>query len=399
LRLSMLPGEVHLTYCTNIHAGETWQEIASSLDAHVPLIKAAVSPVEQLGLGLRLSGMAAAELVRPDALARFREQLASLGTYVFTINAFPFGPFHGATVKERVYEPDWRTGERLDFTLNAARILAQLIPEGGYGSISTVPGAFRPVVRKPGDIDMVVAKLHDAAAQLVTLRRETGRHIALALEPEPWCMLETTTEAIAFFKERLLASEAVAGFAAATALRSAAAERAIRDHLGICYDVCHGAVQFEDPVAALRQLKQEGIAIPKIQLSAAMRVPQMTRDHLADLKRFDDGVYLHQVVVRNGGFHRFLDLPDAFAAFRAGGAEGEWRIHCHVPIFMSDFGNVRSTQDALIPLLRDLRDEFFSPHLEVETYTWDVLPNELKAGAKAQDIVRELQFVQEGLAV
>jgi sugar phosphate isomerase/epimerase len=398
VRLEQLPGRPHLGYCTNIHAGETWDEISASLDAHVPAIKAVVSPDAVLGLGLRLSGIAAADLARPAALEGFQDQLARLGAYVFTINAFPYGPFHGTRVKEQVYEPDWRTGERVDFTVNAARVLAALLPENGYGSISTVPGAFKPRALEPGAVDAMVERLLAAVAQLAILSRDSGRHIALALEPEPCCFLETIEEAIAFYNERLFAAEPVARFAALAGLGPAEAEPALRGHLGICYDVCHGAVEFEDPVAALRQLKQEGIAVPKIQLSAALRVPKMNRDHLSRLQRFDTAVYLHQVVVRNGRLDRFVDLPEAFAAFRAGAADGEWRIHCHVPVFLSDLHGLQSTQDALISVLQALRSEFLSSHLEVETYTWDVLPEQLKTGSKAQDIARELGFVRRELS-
>jgi hypothetical protein len=398
LHLKQLPGGPHLTYCTNIHAGETWGEISGSLDTDVPLIKAAISPDAPLGLGLRLSGIAAAQLVQPRELQRFRDQLVRMGAYVFTINAFPYGPFHGTRVKEQVYEPDWRSGERVDFTLNAARVLAALLPETGYGSISTVPGAFKPRALEAGAVDDIVERLLAAATQLVTLRRETGRNIALALEPEPCCFLEMVEEVVAFFNERLFASEPVARFAVMSGLSPAIAETELRTHLGVCYDVCHGAVEYEDPVAALRWLKQEGIAVPKIQLSAAMRVPEMTRDHLSRLERFNTAVYLHQVIVRNGRLQRFVDLPDALAAFQAGTADGEWRIHCHVPVFLDDLGDLQSTQDALIPVLRALRDEPMSPHLEVETYTWDVLPERLKTGSKAEDITRELAFVRRELS-
>ena len=152
-------------------------------------------------------------------------------------------------------------------------------------------------------------------------------------------------------------------------------------------------MEYEDPIAALTALRRAGIAVPKIQLSAAMRVPVMTGDLLPKLRHFDTGVYLHQVVVRGRGLTRFVDLPQAFEAFEAGGARGEWRIHCHVPVFLQDLGEIGSTQDILVSTLRRMRRETFSPHLEVETYTWDVLPGHLKTGSKADDIARELAFV------
>jgi sugar phosphate isomerase/epimerase len=397
MRLSSLPGAPELTYCTNIHAGESWDEIRESLDAHVPRIKARVSPQEPFGLGLRLSGIAAAELREPAALDAFREQLSRLGSYVFTLNAFPFGPFHGTRVKEQVYEPDWRTDERLSFTRDAADILTALLPEGGFGSISTVPGGFKPVGRDPENVAALVRRLLQAAAHLVTIERTTGKRIALALEPEPCCLLETVDETIAFFEERLFGPIALARFAALAGLGHADVEPMLRRHLGVCYDVCHGAVEYEDPVAALKRLQAAGIVVAKIQLSAAMRVPQISTPLAARLRDFDDGVYLHQVVVRGGALTRFADLPDAFAAYREGGARGEWRIHCHVPVFLADLNDLASTQGELRATLAALRAEPLSPHLEVETYTWDVLPQELKTGSKADDVARELQFVLEDL--
>jgi hypothetical protein len=241
-------------------------------------------------------------------------------------------------------------------------------------------------------------RLLAAAADLVELQRNTGRTVALALEPEPCCFLETVEEAIAFFDGALLTREAVARFGALTRLGAAEAEASLRRHLGICYDVCHGAVEYEDPIAALQLLRRSGIGVAKIQLSAAMRVPSMGRDLLSTLRRFDTGVYLHQVIVQNGGLARFVDLPQAFEAFEAGAARGEWRIHCHVPVFLEDLGALGSTQDVLVSTLRALRTERFSPHLEVETYTWDVLPDHLKTGSKADDIARELAFVLQELA-
>lgn len=395
MRLTSLPGEAQLTYCTNIHAGETWSEISASLDDHVPGIKAAVSPDAALGIGLRLSGAAAAELVRQEVLDRFKDQLERLGAYVFTINAFPYGPFHGTRVKEQVYEPDWRSPERLNFTNNAARILADLLPEAGYGSISTVPGAFKLRAADIGTVRSMAEQLVQAAAFLAKLERSTGRTIALALEPEPCCFLETVDDAVLFFESQLFSTSAAGLLATLTGIAIARAEEMLRLHLGICYDVCHGAVEFEDPVTALQTLRRSGIAVPKIQLSAALRVPDITGAHIARLKSFDTGVYLHQVVVRNGELHRFRDLPEAFEAFRAGAARGEWRVHCHVPLFLSDLDDLHSTQESLLSVLRALRTETFSPHLEVETYTWDVLPDHLKTGSKAQDIARELKFVIE----
>src|SRR5438876_3757798 len=393
MKLNQLSGDVHLTYCTNIHAGQTWQDIRTSLDEHVPAIKSTVAPSQPMGIGLRLSGEAAAAARQPEALASFRDQLSALGAYVFTINAFPFGPFHGVRVKEDVYLPDWRDRERVAFTANSAAVLAGILPDGIEGSISTVPGAFKPNGRSSEAVAAMTRNLTMAVADLVDLKRRTGKHIALALEPEPCCFLETTDESIAFFEEALLSPETLDTLGTIVGVNRSEAEVLLRRHLGICYDVCHGSVEYEDTVAALDRLLAAGISVPKVQLSAAMRIPFMTDELVDAVMRYDDGVYLHQTIVRNpSGLTRYVDLPDAVAAFKEGRADGEWRIHCHVPLFLSDLGEIGSTRADLEAVLAAFRRKSRSSHLEVETYTWDVLPDHLRTGSKAADIAREISF-------
>jgi sugar phosphate isomerase/epimerase len=398
MKLDQLPGNVNLTYCTNIHAGESWPDIRASLDAHVPAIKASVAPDRPLGIGLRLSGQAAAVARQPAEIEAFRAQLATLGAYVFTINAFPFGPFHGVRVKEHVYLPDWRSPERVAFTADAAIVLAGILPEGIDGSISTVPGAFKANGKEDSAVAAMTASMIAAVADLVLTERRTGKRIALALEPEPCCFLETTDESLAFFEAELLKPESLDLLAGAIGDNRHGAEIMLRRHLGICYDVCHGSVEYEDPVAALDRLLAAGISVPKVQLSAAMRIPDMTDDLINAVMRYDDGIYLHQTVVRTAsGLTRYVDLPDAVAAYKAGRADGEWRIHCHVPLFLSDLGEIGSTRADLVSTLAALRKKTRSSHLEVETYTWDVLPDNLRTGSKAADIAREISFCMKEL--
>jgi hypothetical protein len=398
MKLNQLSGNVHLTYCTNIHAGQSWQDIRASLDEYVPAIKSSVAQSQPMGIGLRLSGEAAAVARQPEALASFRDQLSALGAYVFTINAFPFGPFHGVRVKEDVYLPDWRDRERVAFTANSAAVLAGILPDGIEGSISTVPGAFKPNGRSSEAVAAMARNLMMAVADLVDLKRRTGKHIALALEPEPCCFLETTDESIAFFEGALLKPETLDMLGGITGVGRSEAEILLRRHLGICYDVCHGSVEYEDTVAALDRLLAAGIAIPKIQLSAAMRIPAMTKDLIDAVMRYNDGVYLHQSIVRSGdNLSRHVDLPDAVTAFGAGQADGEWRIHCHVPVFLADLGEISSTRSDLVATLAALRQRTRSSHLEVETYTWDVLPDNIRTGSKSADIAREIAFCRQEL--
>ena len=398
MKLNQLSGNVHLTYCTNIHAGQSWQDIRASLDEYVPAIKSTVAQSQPMGIGLRLSGEAAAAARQPEALASFRDQLSVLGAYVFTINAFPFGPFHGVRVKEDVYLPDWRDRERVAFTANSAAVLAGILPDGIEGSISTVPGAFKPNGRSSEAVAAMARNLMMAVADLVDLKRRTGKHIALALEPEPCCFLETTDESIAFFEGALLKPETLDMLGGITGVGRSEAEILLRRHLGICYDVCHGSVEYEDTVAALDRLLAAGIAIPKIQLSTAMRIPAMTKGLINAVMRYDDGVYLHQSIVRSGeNLSRHVDLPDAVTAFGKGQADGEWRIHCHVPVFLADLGEISSTRSDLVATLAALRQRTRSSHLEVETYTWDVLPDNVRTGSKSADIAREIAFCRQEL--
>jgi sugar phosphate isomerase/epimerase len=393
MRLAQLPGEVHLTYCTNIHAGESWPDIRASLAAHVPLVKAAIAPDRPFGLGLRLSGQAAAAARAPGEIESFRDQLESLGAYVFTINAFPYGPFHGVRVKEQVYLPDWRTRERVAFSADSAAVLSALLPAGIGGSISTVPGAFKANGKGASERSAMAANMMRAVADLVQIDRSTGKHIALALEPEPCCVLETIDESIAFFEDELLSKAALDALSAMIGSDRRDSETALRRHLGICYDVCHGAVEFEDPILSLDRLLGAGIVVPKIQLSAALRIPAMRVDLIDAVLQFDEGTYLHQTVVNGkAGLARYVDLAEAVAAFRRGEADGEWRIHCHVPIFRADLGKLGSTRDVLVSTLKDIRRRHRSSHLEAETYTWDILPQELRTASKADDIARELAF-------
>jgi sugar phosphate isomerase/epimerase len=395
MRLDHLPGDVHLTYCTNIHAGERWGEVRASLEAHVPAIKARVAPDRPMGLGLRLSAIAAEELANPATLAEFRKFLAEGELYVFTINAFPYGPFHGCRVKEDVYQPDWLTPERLAYTDRVAAILAALLPEGQTGSVSTVPGTFKSLAARPGAPAAIAANIARHAATLVDIRKRTGREIVLALEPEPCCFLETVEETLAFFREHLHGEAAAAIVANRAGISRAAARDALRRHVGVCYDICHGAVEFEEPAAAFAALADAGIRIPKLQLSSALRLPQVNGRTEAMLAAFEDGVYLHQVVERkNGTVTRYVDLAPAFAALRSGQTGGEWRVHCHVPIFLETAGDFHSTQPTLRAALARTRESFVAPHLEVETYTWSVLPPALRQENLADAISRELMWVK-----
>lgn len=387
------PDSGHLTYCTNIHPGESWAAMADALTRHVPGIKAAVSPAAPFGLGLRIAAEAAGTLRDPGARAELRDILADTGTYPFTINGFPFGSFHGTRVKENVYAPDWSTRERLDYTDGLADLLADLLPDDvATGSISTVPVTFRDWA-DARCLEVAVENLLAHAARLVDIERERGRHIALALEPEPCCFLETIAETVRFFEDRLFVGAARRRLADLARMSPAATEEALRRHLGVCYDVCHAAVEYEDAAGSFDALDRAGIAVPKLQLSSALRIEAMDSAAAGALKPFDEPVYLHQVVERGpGDLTRFLDLPDALDD--EGRARGrEWRVHFHVPVFLAELEAFSTTQGFLKEVIALHRRRPLSPHLEVETYTWDVLPPEYRTVEVGEAIARELNWV------
>jgi sugar phosphate isomerase/epimerase len=398
MRLDHLPGDVHLTYCTNIHGGETWPEVHASLSAHVPGIKAKVSPHSPMGLGLRLSAVAAQELSTAAALEQLRGFLAEHDLYVFTINAFPYGLFHGARVKEHVYQPDWLAPERITYTDQVAEILAKLLPAGMMGSISTVPGTFKSALQGPNSAPAMAANMARHVARLLDIERRTDREIVLALEPEPCCFLETIDETLAFFRDHVLSEATIGLLARLAGVNTERAGMALQHHLGVCYDVCHGAVEYEDPAAAFAAFDEADIRVAKVQLSSALRLPVVAAGSERALEAFDDGVYLHQVVQRREGvISRFVDLAPAFKALRAGTAGGEWRVHCHVPVFLQAAGSLQSTQPTLRGALGCVRDRNVSPHLEVETYTWSVLPPHLRQASLVDAIAQELDWVLKEL--
>jgi sugar phosphate isomerase/epimerase len=396
---------LHLTYCTNIHAGETWDDVRAVVATHVRAVKARVCPDRPFGVGLRLSAEAARRLAEPSVLAEFRDELRAAGLYVFTINGFPYGAFSGTRVKERVYRPDWLEDERLDYSNTLAGILAALLPEGVEGSVSTVPGCFEERGAEGAASPRVAERLRAHAAYLLRLRARTGSVVTLALEPEPHCLLETSADAAAFFTEHVFSPASIADFAATTGTDAAAAEAALRRHLGVCLDACHAAVQFETPDESLDRLAAAGVRILKVQVSAGLRVAPPNAAARAALAPFAEGVYLHQVVARHGShLRRTLDLPEALAeATRAAAPESdaragdEWRVHFHVPLFLERLGPFETTQAFLRPLLARLARENICQHLEVETYTWDVLPEEFRGEPVDEAIARELAWTLEGL--
>lgn len=364
-----------LTYCSNIHPGESWADIMHNLNGHLLEVKARFNegPESQspFPLGLRIAGQAADE-VDDRAIDEFRTWCRQHDCYLLTVNGFPYGTFHDQRVKENVYLPDWRDAERVAYTQRLGDIAIRLQPDAPEISISTVPLAFKQGFA-PGDWWLVFEHIQQVLAHFVRLYERTGIKLLLAIEPEPACVLETTDEVIDFFsrlRPQLTPQE--------------------NSHLGLCFDCCHQAVEFEDPANCWRQLAQAKIPIAKVQVSSALRA--QGQEEIERLLRFDEPVYLHQVVAREENtdrLQRFADLPEFALALNQGGRFAECRVHFHVPIFLEHLGDCGTTQPFLrefLPLLEP------AIPLEVETYSFGVLPEHLRSNSVGESLFRELRW-------
>ncbi len=386
----------HLSYSTLVHPGDTWAEMRESLTTYLPQVRKRLCPDSPFGVSLRLSGASASELAHDDAerswLKRF---LADEDLYVYTVNAFPYGPFKGRRVMEDVYEPDWSTETRVRYTIEVADVLADVASEGIDPTIQTVPLAFKPKVVDDAYVRQFTRNVLRVCAHLVDLEKRTGRRVKLALEPEPFCYLETIDETVDYFRNRLYSNDAATTLAEVASIPLSEACGALRRHLGIVFDICHQAVEFEDIPGALSKLAGAGIPVFKLQEAAALWVPRVTNEVVAELQRFTDTIYLSQTSeLRDGVITRHLNLADAIEDWKGDpGGDREWRTHFHVPVFLDQLGPFRTTRFAIEQALAIHIATPQSTHLEIETYTWDVLPAHLKTGDIVDYVVRELEFV------
>jgi hypothetical protein len=369
----MALSELPLSYCTNVHPGRTVREVEDGLDRFtVPVMRASGAP---LAAGLWLARPVVSELIHregPDVFWTFVRRVRSGDLSCHTLNAFPYGDFHSERVKEQVYLPDWTTTERLAYTLDCAAVLSRMLPRDTDGSISTLPLGFRGLQNAPDFLERCAGQIIDCARGLSRLEGLEGGIIRLAIEPEPFCVIETTQEAIDFFKLLWRVAE-----------RSGAAD-VVRTHIGLCFDVCHQAVEFEDVAESIGLLDREGIRINKVHVSCALQLddPRSNTDGRAALKRYVEPRYLHQTIAAlpDGGHARALDLSEQLIESPGDDflrAEA-WRVHFHVPVDAERIGPLRTTRPALKEALAAVAKLDYAPHLEVETYTWGVLPGEDK---------------------
>lgn len=368
---------VDLVYCLNVFPGDGIDRYADEILPAMQRVRSAMGMSETFGLGLFLDGNTMKTLQVPAERERFLACVREYGFSVPTCNAFPMQPFHGQPVKQDVYTPDWRSRERLVHTLHTAELLANFLPEGGEGSVSTAPGAYYSYGNHPEDRAQIVKHLREAADALHGLEERTGRCVHLGVEPEPDGMLESTEDFISFYEDELLC---------------AGKEDRIRRHLGICFDTCHLAIQFENLTESVARFRSAGIRLSKVHISAALECSN-TPEALHQLAAFEEPVYLHQTRLHrpDGVVMGWPDLKPALHELPKRGA-GTVRVHFHVPVDDPDLGGLQSTSHLLDPAFFRAALDAGCTIFEVETYTFHVIPEHRRVGGLEEQMVRELSW-------
>ena len=374
-----------LAYCTNIHRGEGWSETFAGLKNHALRVRDRVAQGKPFVLGLRLSNQALIELREPDALKAFRVWLEKENCLVAGINGFPFGSFHGVAVKEKVFSPDWCEPARLEYTKGLFDLLAEIGTVDRVGTVSTLPGSFKSFNRDADAQKVMRNNILDCVDHLARLRDRTGLTMRLAVEPEPMGLVENTAETIQLFNQ----------------LRDEASNLALVDEfLGVCYDTCHFALQYEDPAEAITRLNQNGAPVVKLHLSSALRL-KPTAQALQRLERMQEPVYLHQCLGRrkDGTLDRYKDIPEALASKSIQTLE-EMRVHFHVPLNAENLGDDWSTTSGHLAGALDAvtRNPGLAHELEIETYTWEVLPGAMRSADVVEQIVGEYDWTLSALS-
>src|SRR5260370_26288883 len=390
----------HLTYSTLVHPGDNWEQMWSSLNTYGPQVKARIAGNRPFAVSLWLSADPAHTLVNRKAERdRLKKFLSDHDMYLYTVNAFPYGAFKGTVVKEQVYESDWRSEERTRYTMNVADVLADVCPVEIGASSQSAPLGFKPRVTDKAVVVSYTDHVLRVVAHLVALEARTGRTVTLALEPEPYCFLETTDETVDYFTNHLYCAAAAETLAKLAHIPISEAHGALRRHLGVVFDICHQAVEYENIAESLQKLVDAGIPIFKLQEAAALHMPQVTQAIVDTLRRYAKTIYLTQTVEKkNGKLTRFLNLEDAFAAWEKDLGSREWRPPFHVPVFLDELGPFRTTRFAIEEALRFHKQKPLSRQLEIETYTWDELPDNLKTGDIVDYVCRELEWVRGQLS-
>jgi hypothetical protein len=319
------------------------------------------------------------------------------------MNGFPYGSFHNTTVKDQVHAPDWLTTERVQYTIRLAKILADLLPRNIEGSISTSPLSYRlwhHANHTSSIFETATIHVLLVVEEMIRIKKTTGKVLHLDIEPEPDGLLQTGDEFFDWYLNYLLPL-GIVYLGDRFEYSEDEAEQVIKEHVQLCYDICHFSIGYENPKKVLEKAFNHGIRIGKIQISAALKASLVNNDSrnsvINAFKEFNEPTYLHQVIAlqNDGRLKRFSDLPDALENANDFSTI-EWRSHFHVPLFIENYGILQSTQSDIVKVLTQHKRQPFSTHMEIETYTWEVLPSELKMPL-SQSIIRELEWVLDFL--
>lgn len=387
------PADATIGYCTNVHAGTDILSICRNLDEFAVPARSAVG-TDELGVGLWIPAQAATEL--SGGARSFAQFLSDRRLRAFTINGFPYDNFHEKVVKRKVYLPAWWQTERLAYTKQLADVLAVILPESErVGSISTLPIGWPTDLKSDAQLEQAGENLRMLADHLQAVEQRTGRRIVVAIESEPGCILDTTSDVIDWFDKHL-------------------AESHHRKYLTVCHDICHSAVMMEAQSAVLHRYAEAGISIGKVQVSCAVVADWQSmaigrrREAIEQLRQFSEDRYLHQTgrQIEGGKFELADDLPDLLDSVAPQGdpvsGDDKWVVHFHVPIFLERFGHLTTSQADVLECLQTLAAENspvdFTGHLEVETYAWTVLPDSMRKRGLSEDIAREITWLRKAIA-
>jgi hypothetical protein len=430
-----------LSYSTNVHPAESLEQLIGTLREHVAPISRAAFGSGTAAVNLRIGIRQVDEILSHPALPsnsfvsddilkappspaceNLLRALDELNLDVVSINAFPIRDFHAPRVKEQVYSPPWTDGGRALYSLKIAKALTHFMARKNVNrtraAISVPSGVFKGLYGDPDEVRMQCAHfITECVRELYRLERLTGRTVQLGLEPEPHTTAETLPEMIAYYE--VILNEARQKFSTQLQISRGQAEEIARRFVTINLDLCHQAVEFEDPLEDLKKLQAAAVPLSGLHLSAALALKNPSADSkgLAQLKALDEPRYLHQVVARrnDGTLARFEDLPDLWNPRRLKGQAladfNELRCHFHVPLFADLNGELASTRDSVGPAARYALAQGLTDNFVAETYTWNVLAGLAasgNAGARAvvgsngnvdihAGIVKELQWAQAQL--
>jgi sugar phosphate isomerase/epimerase len=282
---------VHLTAGAIVRPARDMREVIEQLDTYASDVRRRLG-ADTLGVSLWLPPALAATLaVESRARARLRAELDARGVEVVTLTGLRYGDG----------EPDWSSPARLEYTLDLARVLVDLLPDDAVrGSVSTVNLGRREewTVDRDRSCGRILARLSRGLAEVAW---QTGRAVRVGFQPEPGGVLDTAAHT-------------------AAALATVDPER-----LGVCLDLANLACTWEHPADALDTLADNGISVIRVQVSAALEAADPATA-AGTLRGYVDPERGQPVTTAGGAY------VDDLGRALDGGPPGPWRIRCRVPL-------------------------------------------------------------------